>query len=529
MCTYLEQVGSVYYFRRNVPEELQPFLSTKTGKPRTIWKVSLRTKDREEAKRLLPDHVKMTDQAIDAARAMLAAAIPESPADISTQRRTDELSRAQFEYNELAAAQQERDSIAEEARQEALAPHIEALETKLANPAAQLSTTEQAVRELLRAARERGDVYGERWRNLQAELRRARKESGQESVRDSRSEISAPQAPTLPISPNASVRTPQGKTGGIALTALYDQYTVEAKISPATIEQWRKYICHLVSFLRFDDAGRVTTDDLLRWRQDLKQRTFRGKTLSSKTINGSYLAAASVTFAYGFAERILPSNPMRDVGNVRADRKPKLRDRDFTIAERKLILSAASKAAQSGRLSNEKALARRWVPWICAYTGARVNEITQLRKEDFTERGGIWCIHITPEAGGVKTEEARYVPIHEHLIEQGLLQIVETATNGPLFYDPANSRGGKRPPYKIVGQRIADWLRDDVGLKDENIKPSHAWRHTFKTICREAEIDEGAADYMQGHASKGVARHYGSNTLPALAKQLAKFPRFLTE
>lgn len=176
------------------------------------------------------------------------------------------------------------------------------------------------------------------------------------------------------------------------MTVLYGQYAAEAKISPATVEQWRKYINHLVAFLGFDAAGTVTTDDLLRWRQHLKGETFRGKPLSSKTINGSYLAAASVTFAYGFAERILPSNPMRDVDNVRADRKPKLRDRDFTLAERKLILSAASAVVQSGRLSKEKALSRRWVPWICAYTGARVNEITQLRKEDFTERDGIWCI-----------------------------------------------------------------------------------------------------------------------------------------
>jgi hypothetical protein len=31
---------------------------------------------------------------------------------------------------------------------------------------------------------------------------------------------------------------------------------------------------------------------------------------------------------------------------------------------------------------------------------------------------------------------------------------------------------------------------------------------------------------MQGHASKGQGRKYGANTIPALAAQLSKFPRF---
>jgi hypothetical protein len=33
-------------------------------------------------------------------------------------------------------------------------------------------------------------------------------------------------------------------------------------------------------------------------------------------------------------------------------------------------------------------VARRWIPWICAYTGARVNEITSLTGRDFIVRDG---------------------------------------------------------------------------------------------------------------------------------------------
>ncbi len=43
-----------------------------------------------------------------------------------------------------------------------------------------------------------------------------------------------------------------------------------------------------------------------------------------------------------------------------------------------------------------------------------------------SERDGVNAIRITPEPGTVKTKQARVVPIHEHLIEQGLLEFVKS-------------------------------------------------------------------------------------------------------
>ncbi|WP_367271455.1 hypothetical protein [Sphingomonas sp.] len=155
-----------------------------------------------------------------------------------------------------------------------------------------------------------------------------------------------------------------------------------------------------------------------------------------------------------------------------------------------------------------------------------MNEITQLRKEDIAEIGGVWTIHITPAAGNIKTDKARLVPIHAHLISQGFIDAVEASGNGPLFYDPGLERTGMaRGQYKRVGMKLAAWVRT-IGVTDVALQPNHAWRHTFKTICREADIAEGAADYMQGHAPQGQSRHYGSNTMPALVREFAKFPAF---
>jgi integrase len=64
-------------------------------------------------------------------------------------------------------------------------------------------------------------------------------------------------------------------------------------------------------------------------------------------------------------------------------------------------------------------MAKRWVPWLCAYTGARVGEIAQLRKQDVRWVDGHYVIHITPEPGTVKTDEPRDVVLHSHLIQRG--------------------------------------------------------------------------------------------------------------
>ena len=54
MCTYLHKVpNGVYYFRLSIPVELRPRFDG-----RREIKHSLRTKDRETAKKLIPDQTK---------------------------------------------------------------------------------------------------------------------------------------------------------------------------------------------------------------------------------------------------------------------------------------------------------------------------------------------------------------------------------------------------------------------------------------------------------------------------------------
>ena len=127
---------------------------------------------------------------------------------------------------------------------------------------------------------------------------------------------------------------------------------------------------------------------------------------------------------------------VRNVKNSKDDKKKGFSDKDATT-----ILSATL-ATPSRLISTEMAAARRWIPWICAYTGARVNEITSLLPTDFARPDGIECIVLRPII--TKGDESRTVPLHDHLIEQGLMNYVleRRKQDKPLFYDPARSRGG---------------------------------------------------------------------------------------
>jgi integrase len=156
--------------------------------------------------------------------------------------------------------------------------------------------------------------------------------------------------------------------------------------------------------------------------------------------------------------------------------------------------------------------------------------MTQLRAQDVRQIEGVWTINITPEAGGVKTGKARIVPIHEHLIAQGFLDVVKAQGKGPLFYNPERGRGGSdaNPHYKKMGERLAAWVRK-LGVDDPDVQPNHAWRHLFKTTARSVRMDPEARDTIQGHALDTEGKKYGVYPLPLLSEELAKLPRFETE
>ena len=502
MQSHLHRRGAVSYTRLVVPPRLRSIIG-KSDLGR-----SLGTKDLAEAKQLLAIWL-VTAQAILAAAESTRATRVSPPPPNKVSRSTAEAGwgRAQFDYEEQLGAIQLQEAVDEADMME----RADALELRLKHPNNELTPEEQAAAFLLRHIEQERDGYRRRYKR-----RKARDISLEERRSDNDSS-----AETTPL-----LSTKEHSAPAVTITHMFDGYARQDGSNPQTVKQFRAIIAHLISFLGHDEAKRVSHADVVRWREFLRtEQTRSGKPRTAKTINDSYLSAVSAAFSYGLNMLWVEANPVAAIAKVRVVKSAKLRDRDFNKEEQKLILRAALMPA-GGKLSPERVFARRWVPWLCAYTGARVNEMTQLRRQDVTEIDGVWAIRITPEAGRVKNKEARIVPLHEHLVAQGFLSAIRDK-HGPLFYNPASSLGSSdRGQYKKVGMFLAKWVRSDLCITDSDIMPNHAWRHTFKTIYQEAGIEERAADYMQGHASKGQGRKYGANTIFALASQLAKFPRF---
>ncbi|CDM55878.1 tyrosine-type recombinase/integrase [Rhizobium sp. T136] len=183
----------------------------------------------------------------------------------------------------------------------------------------------------------------------------------------------------------------------------------------------------------------------------------------------------------------------------------------------------------SGRQSRTRPdFAKRWVPWLCVYTGARVGELVQLRKEDFAQDAstGAWIMTLTPEAGTVKGKEFREVPLHAHLIEMGFMEFVDKAQSGYLFM---TIKPGKSFPgvWQSKKNRLAEFAREYV--KDPNVAPNHGWRHTFKSLGFEAGVQEKVLDAICGHAPASIGRAYGSVSLKTKVDAVGLFPRFKLE
>lgn len=302
---------------------------------------------------------------------------------------------------------------------------------------------------------------------------------------------------------------------GLRITGLVDDWWLEAKgagRSEATYESYKLSFKHLADFVGHDDAARVRDSDVVAF----KDARLKAKT-SANTV-GLNLAGLKAVFEWAKTNKKLTTNPARDVKIIRPKRA-KLRDKDFTPAEAKALLAHADTVVPDTRTMR----AKYWVPWLCAYTGARVGEMLQLRPQDVMrdEETSAWVMCITPEAGTVKDGEVRYVVIHEHLIARGFLTMVEACKARHLFLPETNNG---RLARKSALSAMVDFVREVI--TDPNVSPNHGWRHSFKTRGRDVGIPDSVLDAICGHTPQTEGGRYGRVPLSTQVKAMAIYPRY---
>ncbi|MCO6389296.1 DUF6538 domain-containing protein [Aliihoeflea sp. 40Bstr573] len=285
-------------------------------------------------------------------------------------------------------------------------------------------------------------------------------------------------------------------------------------------------VTRFIEFLGHERARDVTPKDVADFCDHLQFE----EGIGASTVRGKYLSALKAVFKAGKRKFLIEISPAHGV-DIDVTKKPRERPLGFTDDEAARILRAALGAEDDpSRAAALNKSACRWVPWICAYTGARGGEITQLRGVDFIKENGIPCVRITSEDDGatVKTGQYRTVPLHPHLVEQGLLDFVRSRGDGPIFYEPNN---GKRKPGSTqagnVRGKVSEWVRKTAKVTDRRVQPNHAWRHRFKTIARDVDMAHEYQYAILGHSDGRAASDYGENTMKALAREIQKLPRYL--
>lgn len=316
---------------------------------------------------------------------------------------------------------------------------------------------------------------------------------------------------TLDRQTHHALLQPQEPHVPVKLSDLADAYLAElqtagggkamAAKTKLAVESLRKHLGH-------NDASRITKANLIEWRDKLLRQ------FSPSTVKSGYVAPIAATLKRAHEQDQLPANAAATV-KVRLAKKSNGREQGFTTAEATVILQACH--AETNPL-------RRFLPFLAAFSGARIGELGQLRKEDFRLEGDTYVMRITPLAGTVKNRQYRDVPLHAQVAEIGFLDFLAAAPAGPLFHK-ADAEDAVAAAKTAVESNLSRWLRDS-GMVPEGVAPHHGWRHRMKTQAGELGLDMRVIDAIQGHAARTAGENYGDVTIAARKRVIDALPRY---
>jgi integrase len=309
----------------------------------------------------------------------------------------------------------------------------------------------------------------------------------------------------------------------LRIMALFEDWAKAVQPATSTLDRWSSVFNTAND--HFSDATRIDFADARAWMNGLINED-----RSAHTVATVWWTALKTVFAWAVVEKLVENNPFREL-RINVPRKTIERETKAFSQEEAQIILAAALACDDTKSHDERA--RRWVPWICAYSGARAGEITQLRGIDIQKRECDYFARLTPSAGKIKTRKARTIPLHEHLIAQGFLTFVEAAQGAPLFYNSKRTSGsapGEKRPRQSSAERtrgrLGSWVRS-IGIVDPELSPNHAWRHTFKARAAREGMDERYSDAITGHAPASAGRSYTTPIPEDLAQAMKSFPRYI--
>lgn len=294
----------------------------------------------------------------------------------------------------------------------------------------------------------------------------------------------------------------------LTLTGMVAGWAAERKPPERTKYQWDRIIKSLEAHLGHDDAAKIQKEDIIGWKDAMVAAGLSSTTVKNK------LTVASTLFGWARENKRIKENPAERIRLYAKKDRTKKRQ-PYSTEEAKLIL-------ESARL--ESKAERRWVPWLLAFSGARLGEVCDATARDIRKIGKIWCLDINEHNRGREIKNAhsiRIVPLHPAIVSEGFLKYVEgLPAGGPLFPGVPPDRFGQRAGNGT--KRVSRWIRS-LGLQDVRKDPNHAWRHYVTDQLRNAGVPKDMRDRIIGHRLQDEAEKYGEGYItPILAEQIQR-------
>jgi integrase len=474
-CNHLYRRGAVYWFRRRVPKDVAKVLGE------TQWRISLGTKDFDEAKRRARLRSVSTDQQIAVVRARNAGKVSpplsKPEADKLAQGWLTEL----LEWDEAFRVGHPKaaDSVALWLEEDA-PDYRKALATL---------DTAAVARESAETLARAGLWYpqGDQSRNqLAIALLKARVRLVELMERRLGGEV---------VEVEAAIGTvpPAPQSAGMTVSTLISAFKAERVARHGEESTDRKYshiFAALEEVLGTEKSVRAVTRADVRKVRSLLQRVPKfatrrypgltlteaadradedgGERIAPTTVN-TYIQNLAAVFNWAVTEELLDRNPAQGMA---LSASPNVKRRGFTTDELQRMFSALAPMAHGDQPW------RFWIPALALYSGARAGELAALRKADLVMIDGVQCMRFTEfdetgrrvEGRRLKTTASeRAVPIHRAILDAGLMNYIAAlpddattafpslrpgpeATSGNLAFTKRSdsSRRGSPPVFRVL-------------------------------------------------------------------------------
>ncbi|HGS5719311.1 TPA: tyrosine-type recombinase/integrase [Vibrio cholerae] len=326
------------------------------------------------------------------------------------------------------------------------------------------------------------------------------------SIVDSVSEVSSEQS---------KHRVNNVKTFSQMVEDYINEKEVSGSWTTATLGTKAATVRKLVSYfeacsLQDKPIDQITRQDLLEVRTALSNDG-----LKLSTVNGQIRNIVAV-FKYAELLDVIPKSPA--VKLLLKDRENK-DSKALTESEVNNVLSYFKHGyfteAKRSKKTIEAMKFIKWIPQLAAITGARLNEILQLRKGDIkqSDNGLCWFVDINDKGDNVlkNKSSARVVPLvngaYGFDLELFLNEVVNTCND-----DSDNIFRLKNSDRQLNSIKIGKLLkayRDNHSEAPETLT-MHSFRHTMATLCLNKKMPESFAKEILGHTQSITYGLYGS-------------------